>query len=131
MTRQLSARLTRYAVALFILFVSAATPSRDGSRPDEWGVRVVHAAPTTITVTTTQDELNGDTSSFEDLIDNPGGAGISLREAITAANAMPPGPRLFILSQSRTLIPAMRLGRCSGASNPVHRHCRRSHAGMS
>jgi hypothetical protein len=71
-------------------------PGRDVLRLVRWGVHVVRAAPTTITVTTTQDELDGDTSSFEDLIDNPGGAGISLREAITAANAMPPGPRLFI-----------------------------------
>jgi len=96
MTRQLSARLTKYAVALFVIFVSAATSGRDILRPVGGGVRVVRATPTTITVTTTQDELNGDTSSFEDLIDNPGGAGISLREAIIAANAMPPGPRLFI-----------------------------------
>ncbi|MGQ9826639.1 MAG: right-handed parallel beta-helix repeat-containing protein [Roseiflexus sp.] len=96
MTRQLSARLTIYALALLIIFVSATAPEHDGVRPAGWGSRIVRAASTTITVTTTQDELDGDTSSFEALIENPGGAGISLREAITAANATPPGPRLLI-----------------------------------
>lgn len=96
MTRQLSARLTKYVVVLLIVFVSAAAPGRYGSPPGMWESRVVRAAPNTVTVTTTQDELDGDTSSFESLIDDPGGTGISLREAITAANAMPPGPRLFI-----------------------------------
>ena len=44
----------------------------------------VHAA--NITVTTTVDEVNGNTSSIANLIATPGGAGISLREAIIAAN---------------------------------------------
>ncbi len=44
----------------------------------------LHAA--TITVTTTTDEVNGNTSSIAALITTPGGAGISLREAIIAAN---------------------------------------------
>ncbi len=92
---QLPAHLTQYAkVILLIMFVSAATPG--GAWLGGWSARVIHASPTIITVTTTQDELNGDTSSFARLIDRPGGAGISLREAITAANATPPGPRLFI-----------------------------------
>jgi hypothetical protein len=39
-----------------------------------------------ITVTTTVDEVNGNTTSIANLIATPGGAGISLREAIIAAN---------------------------------------------
>ncbi len=58
--------------------------------------RVLAVGESSVTVTTTLDELNGDTASFEALIAAPGGAGISLREAITAANRMPPGPRLVI-----------------------------------
>jgi hypothetical protein len=45
---------------------------------------VAHAA--SITVTTTVDEVNGITASIAALIGTPGGAGISLREAIIAAN---------------------------------------------
>ncbi|MCA9142400.1 MAG: DUF4347 domain-containing protein, partial [Planctomycetales bacterium] len=40
----------------------------------------------TVTVDTTADELDGDTSSIANLIITPGGTGISLREAILAAN---------------------------------------------
>ncbi|MEM6362931.1 MAG: DUF4347 domain-containing protein, partial [Planctomycetota bacterium] len=40
----------------------------------------------TVTVTTTDDENDGDTSSLSNLIASSGGAGISLREAIIAAN---------------------------------------------
>lgn len=58
--------------------------------------RAIAAGESSVAVTTTLDELNGDTASFEALIAAPGGAGISLREAITAANRMPPGPRLII-----------------------------------
>ncbi|MEQ1860992.1 MAG: Ig-like domain-containing protein, partial [Chthoniobacteraceae bacterium] len=43
-----------------------------------------HAA--NITVTTTVDEVNGNTTSIANLIATPGGAGIGLREAIIAAN---------------------------------------------
>jgi len=42
-----------------------------------------------ITVTTTADEVNGTTTSIATLIATPGGAGISLREAIIAANNTP------------------------------------------
>ena len=45
-----------------------------------------HGAPDTVTVTTTTDEVNGDTSSIANLISTPGGDGISLREAVIAAN---------------------------------------------
>lgn len=44
----------------------------------------VHAA--TVTVSTTVDEVNGNTTSIANLIATPGGAGISLREAVIAAN---------------------------------------------
>jgi hypothetical protein len=44
-----------------------------------------------MTVTTSSDALNGDCSSVDNLIDNPGADGISLREAITASNNTP-GP---------------------------------------
>ena len=40
----------------------------------------------TVTVSTTTDEVNGNTASIAALIGTPGGAGISLREAIIAAN---------------------------------------------
>ena len=39
-----------------------------------------------VTVSTTTDEVNGNTTSIANLIATPGGAGISLREAIIAAN---------------------------------------------
>jgi hypothetical protein len=44
------------------------------------------AVPAMITVSTATDENNGTTTSITDLIANPGGSGISLREAIVAAN---------------------------------------------
>ena len=47
------------------------------------------AGAATVTVTTTLDEVNGNTSSIANLIAAPGGAGISLREAIIAANNTP------------------------------------------
>ena len=47
-------------------------------------VTAVRAA--SITLTTTLDEVNGNTASIAALIATPGGAGISLREAIIAAN---------------------------------------------
>ena len=46
----------------------------------------VFVASPTITVTNASDEINGNVSSIIDLLANPGGDGISLREAITAAN---------------------------------------------
>lgn len=42
--------------------------------------------PRVVTVTTTVDELDGDTSDILALINNPGGGGVSLREAIAATN---------------------------------------------
>jgi hypothetical protein len=41
---------------------------------------------TDITVTTTVDAINGDTTSIQTLLNNTGGDGISLREAVIAAN---------------------------------------------
>ena len=49
---------------------------------DDW----LHRLANSITVTTIADAVNGDTSSFDALILNDGGDGISLREAIIAAN---------------------------------------------
>lgn len=46
----------------------------------------VTVVPRVITVTTTADEDNGDTTDILTLLANPGGAGISLREAIIATN---------------------------------------------
>jgi hypothetical protein len=48
------------------------------------GVSLARAA--TVTVSTTVDEVNGNTASITLLIGTPGGAGISLREAVIAAN---------------------------------------------
>ncbi len=47
---------------------------------------VTIATATTVTVDTVTDELDGDTSSIANLIATPGGTGISLREAVSAAN---------------------------------------------
>jgi len=44
-------------------------------------------AGSTVTVTNTLDNINGNTSSVSALIASDGGDGISLREAITASNA--------------------------------------------
>ncbi len=49
-----------------------------------------------ITLTTTVDEVNGTTTSIANLIATPGGAGISLREAIIAANNEPVGSTITI-----------------------------------
>src|SRR5688572_8928460 len=43
----------------------------------------------TITLSTTLDEVDGNTSSIANLIATPGGTGISLREAVIAANNSP------------------------------------------
>ncbi len=85
-------RIARAAITTMTSTTSLKTP--DGKRRRS----ALSSASDTriITITTTLDELNGDTSSFEDLIDDPGGAGISLREALTAANAEPAGPLLRI-----------------------------------
>lgn len=97
MTRQHPARRAlNVFLTLITMMTSIVTGAWHGVRSDGWSMRVARAATTTIAVTTTLDELNGDTSSFEDLIDNPGGEGISLREALTAANEEAPGPLLRI-----------------------------------
>jgi len=53
-----------------------------------WAVslRALPASATTLVVATTNDTVNGDTSSPIALIANPGPDGISLREALLAAN---------------------------------------------
>ena len=62
------------------------------STPAEFTSQMFASAPAwnhtlaTITVTTFTDENNGNTSSITVLQGTPGGAGISLREAIIAAN---------------------------------------------
>jgi hypothetical protein len=52
-------------------------------------VLIVSAPAATVTVTTTADASNGSTASIPDLIATPGPDGISLREAIVAANNTP------------------------------------------
>ena len=65
----------------------------------------------TVTVDTTDDMVDGNTATIADLISTPGGSGISLREAITAANndigadtidfAIPGlGPKTILLSSA-------------------------------
>ena len=49
-------------------------------------VLAASAPAANVTVSTTTDEVNGNTTSIANLIATPGGAGISLREAIIAAN---------------------------------------------
>ena len=49
-------------------------------------VLAASAPAASVTVSTTSDEVNGNTTSIANLIATPGGAGISLREAIIAAN---------------------------------------------
>lgn len=57
------------------------------------------ARATVLTVSTTADAVNGDTSSPDALIANPGPDGISLREAMTAANNAP-GPHVITFAQT-------------------------------
>ena len=61
----------------------------------------IHAA--TVTVTTTVDEVNGNTASIAALIATPGGAGISLREAIIAANNTPGADTIVLPAGTYTL----------------------------
>ena len=57
-----------------------------------------------ITVTTSTDELDGDTSSFDLLMMNPGADGeISLREAIIAANTQPGADTINLTSDIYSL----------------------------
>ena len=65
-------KATRHLVACLVLGAFTAAPA---------SLRAAN-----VTVTTTADELNGNTASIAALIGTPGGAGISLREAIIAAN---------------------------------------------
>lgn len=96
MTRQyLARRATNVFLTLITMMTSIVTGAWHVVRSDG-SMRIARAATTTITVTTTRDEIDGDTSSFGRLKANPGGEGISLREALTAANAEPPGPFLRI-----------------------------------
>jgi hypothetical protein len=62
-----------------------------------------HGAPDEVTVTTTTDEVNGDTDSIAALISTPGGDGISLREAIIAANNTPGMDEIALPSGTYTL----------------------------
>ncbi len=97
MTRRSSARrILRVFLTLISMIASIVTGVQPAVPFTGWTTRIARAATTTITVTTTRDELDGDTSSFENLIDDSGGKGISLREAITAANAITPGLQLRI-----------------------------------
>src|SRR5208283_5984855 len=50
-----------------------------------------------VVVTTTADVVNGDVSSVAALNANPGGDGISLREALTAANATGGSATVYIM----------------------------------
>ena len=56
----------------------------------------------TVTLSTTTDEVNGNTSSIAALNGSPGGAGISLREAILAANNEPNGSVVTITMPAGT-----------------------------
>ncbi len=58
---------------------------RDGT-PDIGAYEYVSGGPNVIVVTTSNDLVNGNTGSINALLLNDGGDGISLREAITAAN---------------------------------------------
>ena len=58
----------------------------DGDQNVSEDTITVFVTSPTVTVTTTADELDGDVTSILALLANSGGTGISLREAITAAN---------------------------------------------
>ncbi|GIW00192.1 right-handed parallel beta-helix repeat-containing protein [Roseiflexus sp.] len=89
-------RTTNIFLTLITMMTGIVTGAWNIAPSGAGTVRIARAATTTIAVTTTRDEIDGDTSSFENLINAPGGEGISLREALTAANAEPPGPPLRI-----------------------------------
>ena len=56
-----------------------------------------------IFVTTDQDEVNGDTSSISNLQSSPGGLGVSLREAVIAANANSSNDTIYLPGGNYTL----------------------------
>ena len=58
-----------------------------------WGAAVVQGA--TVNVTTTVDVVDGNVASVAALQGTPGGAGISLREAVRAVNNDPGGPHII------------------------------------
>jgi len=60
-----------------------------------------------ITVSTTNDESDGDTSSIANLIASPGGSGISLREAVAAANNTVGEDTIFIPAGTYVLSPGV------------------------
>ncbi|MBX9781905.1 MAG: DUF2341 domain-containing protein, partial [Chitinophagaceae bacterium] len=60
------------------------------------GAAVPNLNAQSITVSTTADEVNGNTSSIAALIATPGGTGISLREAVIASNNEPAGATITI-----------------------------------
>ena len=71
--------------------IDAASNPLGGVGVGPTGVAATHVVarwmPGVIDVTTTVDEVDGDTSSVAALIENPGGTGVSLREAVIAAGA--------------------------------------------
>src|SRR5207249_5128036 len=76
-----------------------------------WLVVALPTAPVAaavLVVATTNDAVNGDTSNPDALIANPGSDGISLREALAAANNAP-GPHVITFAQTlagATIAPA-------------------------
>ena len=86
-------------------------------------VAVDIVAPPVFEVTTATDESDGDTSSIAALIANPGGTGISLREAITAANNTPnngsPDEITFNIAGAGPQVIELNLGGLPGISDAI------------
>ncbi|HEX9373917.1 MAG TPA: right-handed parallel beta-helix repeat-containing protein [Roseiflexaceae bacterium] len=85
---------------LFLLFGPTTAPAsvHGAAAVSALGARsLAAAAPTSVTVTTTSDVADGDTTTFASLIGHPGADGaISLREAILASNSTATGTPLTI-----------------------------------
>lgn len=96
--------INSFPLVIFILLLNLAIPSISNGA--------------TITVTTAIDEVNGNTSSVAALIATPGGAGISLREAIIATNNTP-GADIILFAPGLNGVPITltRVGDDANANN--------------
>lgn len=74
---------------------------------------------TAVVVTTADDDVNGNVSSIAALNANPGRDGISLREAITAANATPGSSTIYIMFSHALNGKTIQLR--TGGYPPIHR----------
>jgi hypothetical protein len=80
------------------------------------------APAASVTVSTTVDEVNGNTTSIGNLIATPGGAGISLREAVIAANNTPGADIITLPAGTYTLTRIGNDATCSNGDLDINDH---------